>query len=945
MLTSTPWIRLSVHARTPSPAFVGYLDSNGRAVTPPGVTEFLGQEWNLIPDPVSLWWSTRSTRALFNMISSLPLLREGVYPGRAVPIAILVEAPPEVQTEVQTTRALEERIRALLQFLGVSDERYTLATAVETAPVTNFRLPFTIGLDGFDPAALTELLQSTLRGISADDLDRAFKVESVVPVVPSNLDILVTRSSAAWPDPKEPGPRLVVLTDSPDVVPIQRVPAGSSLVALPPSLGGPATMDMTRRLVWGFTHDWPLHEAVDAATRRMELTDQQRAHIRLVTSPAGLDGFRLGGAFEEMRQRASTVIRYQGINLEPVQLPGTRAPVDEAVMLADQAVAEFKRESDGFTEIVQANAALDRAEADLGRLSSQFQTLPPAVRSQLEKEQDRRVAIWLTHDPKTMTRDRVGDLGRNSVLGQGRRYLVNVGIGLRPGNNLVPAETPTLDPILPPSNDSEYKLTVTIFSANSKVLDRPSKPLLLGRTGATEPITFLIEMPRRRRTTQLRVVVYYRGHILQSFNITARLAAREAWSGGELKVGLEFSRRDRLDAFDTVPERFSLVTNDDPGGAHALMFESGERLVMDDDTARNIQENFQLSLSDVRKKLGRQSALSDPVFADILRQLAERGSESFMAVWAAGSQELSERTAQLTNGSGQTIQILRTKPGFAYPWAGVYDWQLPRPEARAKAPVCLGSSTCHCTSTTAETICVNGFWGVRHIIEEMLVPAQIHVSSVQPAAARPAVVCTVGTRDNWSKGMVGDLVAALGAARVEDLSKKESLLDRIWDESARPAVVVVLGHLEVSAINKYETEHPRITVQAAEGYLDNDRIIDTQRFPEPRWWKDPQQPIVLLLGCNTARSGLGIVHNFVQNLAKCGASTIIATEEIVDTREAQSVALAVIPLLDTVGPGEALRTWRARELANRNPLGFLFTCFGSADVRVPSLRTELGREI
>jgi hypothetical protein len=74
-------------------------------------------------------------------------------------------------------------------------------------------------------------------------------------------------------------------------------------------------------------------------------------------------------------------------------------------------------------------------------------------------------------------------------------------------------------------------------------------------------------------------------------------------------------------------------------------------------------------------------------------------------------------------------------------------------------------------------------------------------------------------------------------------------------------------------------------------------------------------------------------------LARCGASTVIATEEIIDTRTARAVASAVVPLLDAVGPGEALRAWRAREFANGNPLGFMLTCFGSADVTVPALRS------
>ncbi len=337
--------------------------------------------------------------------------------------------------------------------------------------------------------------------------------------------------------------------------------------------------------------------------------------------------------------------------------------------------------------------------------------------------------------------------------------------------------------------------------------------------------------------------------------------------------------------------------------------------------------------------LGRQSSLAKVPFAGILRRLAAEGHENFKAIVMGASPGLSRQIAEVTDGRGKTIQILRTKPSFAHPWVAVYDWKLPQPQVLPKAAVCSGAPGCGCTSTSAQTVCVNGFWGVRHVVEELLAPAQRHVATVAGAPGVPSVVCTVGTRDEWSKGMVADLIADLGNSRVEDHVKDRSLLERLWDVAARPAVLVVLGHLETSPLHPYEREHPRISICATEGYLDTSSMFDMQRLPTPRWWENPLQPVVLLLGCNTARSGLGSVHNFVQELARCGAPTVIATEEIIDTRTARAVASAVVPLLDSVGPGEALRAWRAQELANRNPLGFILSCFGSADVTVPALRS------
>jgi hypothetical protein len=944
----TPWARLTLDPA--ATGFVGYEDSAGRVVRSPTLHTGGRTRWDYIPDPVGLRWAARSTRALFDLAGRLPVIREGLYGGHPVPLAVLVELP----LGVAWTLVLEEQMRALLRTVGLAESRYTLAAAVAPIDSAAFGLPFDVGVVGSDSDAgwLASSLTSMLGGISPTDLEYAMRVRPIDPLdpvsagpLPPDLDILVTPPTFLLDVSRSggTGPRLIVLDDPMGTIEsltVDQLPAGSSILGLPPGTTVTAT-EMTRQVIWALTHDWPLHEAVLAASRRLGLADMQQGRVRLMTSPAALDGFRLLGPFEKMRRQAREVFRYRGAAVERPAAPGTGSRIDEAVERAGEAVAEFHREEEGFSEVVRANAAIDRARPHMEELAREFAGLPAAQRSALEENQGRRVAIWVEHDPMTMRRDRFPSIGPSTALAQGRRYLVNVGVGIAWPTDLVPRDTPAVDPILPPVDDDDgHDLTVTVFSATSRVLDQPSKPLRLGRLGPSLPVTFLVETPRRRRTTRLRVVVYHRGHIIQSFQLTARLAANEWSVGGRLAVELEFSRRERLSDLDGLPEReLSVVTNDDGGGAHALMFESGDRLVLDDDTARTIREDYRKTLEDVRKKLRRQSKLAAVPFADVLRHLAAEGHENFKAIMMGASPELSRKIGQVTDGRGRTIQILRTKPSFAHPWVAVYDWELPRPEVLSKAAVCLGAAGCGCTPTSAQAICVNGFWGVRHVVEEMLIPAQRHVATVAGAPGVPSVVCTVGTRDSWSKAMVTDLVGDLGSARVEDHVKDRSLLERLWDVAARPAVLVVLGHLETSPIHRYEREHPRITVCATEGYLDTSSILDMQRLPAPRWWENPLQPVVLLLGCNTARSGLGSVHNFVQGLARCGASTVIATEEIIDTRMARAVASTVVPLLDAVGPGEALRAWRAREIANGNPLGFMLTCFGSADVTVPALRS------
>ncbi len=589
----TPWVRLTLDEG--ADGFVGYEDSAGRTVRPPTAPWGRVTGWDYLPTPINLWWAARSSHALFAAAARLPVIREGPYGGHQVPLAVLVQLPPGTPWP----SVWEDRMRHLLRTVGLADQRYTLAAAVPEFSLAAFDLPFNIGVVGPDAGPLTAALPSLLGSVSPTDLEYGIRIRPLGPFPPGpltpDLDILVAPSTSL-PEVAgsgRTGPRLIILANpmgAAESLTVDEVPAGSSLLAFPPGTSATAA-DLARQVLWALTHDWPLHEAVLVACRRAGLSNTQQAGLRLMTSAGALDGFRLLGPFEQMRGRAREVIRYRRTAVERPSPPGTDSPIEQAVHWAGEAVAEFHRESDGFSELVRANAALDRARPSMEALVRGVAGLTPAQRSELEENQGRKVAIWVEHDPMTMGRYRASALHHGSVLGRGQRYLVNVGVGIDWPTDLVSPDTPALDPILPPVDGKDgHELTVTVFSATTKVLDQPSKSLWLGRLGPSLPVLFLVETPRRRRTTQLRVVLYHRGHILQSFQLTARLASEEGDVSGGLAVEQEFSRRERLSDLDGLPERqLSVVTNDDAEGAHALMFESGDRLVLDDDTARHVR--------------------------------------------------------------------------------------------------------------------------------------------------------------------------------------------------------------------------------------------------------------------------------------------------------------------------------------------------------------------
>jgi hypothetical protein len=269
----------------------------------------------------------------------------------------------------------------------------------------------------------------------------------------------------------------------------------------------------------------------------------------------------------------------------------------------------------------------------------------------------------------------------------------------------------------------------------------------------------------------------------------------------------------------------------------------------------------------------------------------------------------------------------------------LYDWSLPaNVRAFERAPVCLGrreGAPCPCTDQQASPICVRGFWGLRLVIEELVRREDVDEPVVHTAGAPgvPAVICTLGSRDRWCTSVIDTLKERLGND-LEDFAAGSSLLDRMWDPTGRPAVLVAIGHLTEKK-DELETWYPRIYVRAREKYLATDAL--TEHRSNHGKWALPNRPVVLLLACSSGRDEPGKLYSFVTTLGSAGAAAVVATEEKIDTRLAAAVAKAVIGQLATTGPGEALRAWRAEAMSVGNPFGLLFTCFGNADVTVPQL--------
>jgi len=561
--------------------------------------------------------------------------------------------------------------------------------------------------------------------------------------------------------------------------------------------------------------------------------------------------------------------------------------------------------------------------------------------------QERRATIWLTHDFAAPAADRIGDLDRNGVLARGRSYLLNVGVGIDWPTNLVDPDTPPVDPILPPTTEVRYRLDVAVYSDSATIIDVPVKELRLPRIGPSEKVTFHLRMPTDGDSSRIRVLIYYREHVVQAFALHLTLGAVEEYRGEPAMVmELEYSRRPRFRRLETLPARLlGVATNQDRGGGtHRVMFGStGGEISLSERTVGAARKYLREHMADAFTKLDPAGQLPATDFDAQIKALAQTGHDLWGKFYDDRCDRLQQKLNEVIAATTGIIQVLRLEPDFAFPWGMLYDWTLPETAADLDAAaVCRGGSAkqvCSC-NPKVPGVCVRGFWGIRLIVEELVrqEDADEYMETVAGAPGAPAVVCTVGVKgeDLWAQGMVNTLAGKLGSARFEDLVAKQSLLDRMWDPKCRPAVLLVVGHLTNSPVAD-EPDHPRIYVRCIERFLDTDRLRRAKQEHGTRRWDSPYRPIVLLLGCDTGRSGLGEVHSFVSGLSSAGAAAIIATEEKIDTRLAGNLASALVPALGRCCAGEALRIWRADLMADGNPLGLVFTCFGSAGAVVPEL--------
>lgn len=785
----------------------------------------------------------------------------------------------------------------------------------------------------------------------------------------------------------EQRPRLVIALGGPaaeawsDEVP---APLPTDISLLRVRTDGPGEGAFVAELLFGIIHDHPLHEAVRSAVRRTGAG--LPAPPQLWTDPIANQSLRMQSSAEELtREVEDTRSAAPPLDLDRAlthtdekvaaaaapfleELRERVRPLDDALGRMQRLRWDFGQERWGLVPLAEAEDELDRVRSGIHdyRASLAKVARSPLVARSIAERQERYVDLTLADQDERV-------VGGQRPLAPGGRYLLRVHVVAgRVEGGLLEERPPSLDIVLEEFAAKDgHMVEVAVFEKEFILRSPRVQSFFLPLAGAVAPVMFDLEAPNASGPKEMRVLLYHRNHVLQSFVLHAEVGTLSNRTRERaLSAELEFSRTELFADLDQLgPRALTIGLNQDGSGAqHSFMVKkdaAAEPVPFRDDVLKDQVKRFRDLLERATYRAGtagtefpeaRFSPYPAPgdeqleEFHDAVRQMAMLGNELYLSLAGRVGDDMAERLRALRDERDQTVQIIRHDANLAFPWALIYDYPLPDPVAGARPlPVCVGKpiaglgapdpNLSGCPHNPGQDVCcVDGFWGVRHRIEQLVGTA---AAAGPPAVTRPAgggVSLAVGNLDGPAKRLSEELGRELGSA-LHPIGAGDNLLNLLWTSASRPAVLIVLGHLQTEP-RPHEPDRPRIAlVPPAEGtplpasqWLTS-TAVGSQAARQGRW-RDQPRTIVLLMACSAAASQVDTLNDFVVHLTSAGPAAVIGAECTVFSGLAARFAHEVTLDLwrGTRSLGAAIQAFNRTLITAGNPLVFAFACYGNADL-------------
>jgi hypothetical protein len=727
------------------------------------------------------------------------------------------------------------------------------------------------------------------------------------------------------PEPERP--RLIIIVSESPEEPRLRIPGAAILRLSEPD------PDLVNDFLHGIVHDQPLHHALFSAR-------ESQSRPFLIADPVSNQSLRLTRVLTGIKRHADRLQAvYGGLSRKAEtsdELRGSRmfSAFDQALRIRSLSALSFQHEWTGLQPIAEGilnlksvteNAPLSQPSAEPG---------PRHLDASLSRIE---------------TAPALTPMKRNESLLGGAAYELRVHIGNRFPESLVVGEVAGIDAIVgPPDDESGHQLEISVQGKDFRVLSSPTQPLLLPRSGSTDLVYFQVRAPGRYGNAQLRITVHHRNHLVQSFLLSAKVAESET-AGGELQVRQEFARSEEFTNLDLLQQRDFFIGFNQGQTTHELMVKADQvstelnlSATAYDQAVKDLRQALCDAIIIPNLKLARtyaKVAPGNPPSADAsnaFRSLAKLGQAVYRAMFSGLRGSARKSLVRLQASVRDKIQIVRFDARAAFPWTLLYDWDLPD-DRYTPSPVCLGydagGATCTHGPSGNKVYCVRGFWGVRHLVEELL-EQQRNAGQTIPKPSSDIIRIAASTALAQAAALQTTLNASCGAGVLASgPSQEDKLLDILWqDPPVRPAVLIVLGHLEIKQITG-EPDTPRVELQPSSEWFTLKHFLDRATKAADEW--DDPRTIVIFAPCDSAVTDADTLNDFVTALNTAGAGAIIGMQSLVAGSQATDFAGQLTKRLwayDSLG--EAMHKVRSETVMSGDPGGFLLQSFGDIDLKL-----------
>lgn len=549
--------------------------------------------------------------------------------------------------------------------------------------------------------------------------------------------------------------------------------------------------------------------------------------------------------------------------------------------------------------------------------------------------------------------------GRECSLARRRRYFVQLHIGPMLQESIIVAPRP-LDHDLPPIPDAGLPLLIKLFSRDFEI-ENDTTELRLFKTGPTRRLHLAVTAPDITGLATLRIGVYYQNNLVQSVLLHARIDEQEMKRGrGDYATWakIEYSlSHDLTDITQLQPRRLCIWVNDAPHETHTVSVVgtpvSGALNISDNRITRAATE-FRNRLLEITMNSAKQyryrpdNSGDEEKFIEDIKTLAYLGVNLFECIFAVpGAEDWTDNLSQALAGSQPAvIQVANLASDFLYPWAGIYD--RPLHPARTQNRVCLkplqhrtpqaALAACgNCAhSDETNTICLAGFWGFRHIIEQPL-------GKVEPDGKPFSAVLKIPSG--------GKLRASMSVYVGADLSRRAQHQQWVVQQFEQYGGQVLVADSQQQAHQDipqpqqlcYFYCHGGSSPEKLNPWLkigQNDYI----QPPDVRvmgldksWRKQGIHPLVFINACHSFEFTPEALAAFLPRFAWAGAAGVIGTEVSIFEPLAVEFGEGIIEAFLRGEPiGQAIQRLRWQLLLKRNVLGLVYTPYCYADLcRIP----------